>query len=408
MARIAIFTSDYPYGTGEQFVDTEISIAAELGHDIVIWPLKAEGRRRELPPGVTVSLGLAELWNPRTFITAAAKTPLDRAVRKEALGLLSSKRLKSHGNILAIKSIQKKAIERSFIKLEPELRTFDVLYSYWAGLIPIGFAALGNHWNFASRVSRGHGSDIYQYAVHKQFAPFRAESWERLDRMYLISEHGLNYVQKISDIQDTRLALARLGTKVKHLEDAIDYQQEEVAILSIGNAVELKRLGVAVGACARLAEMLAPKPVTWVHIGSGPLEERILQACRSAKSRVDNFDFKMMGQIEHSEILEMLTRERFALLLSASSSEGIPVSQMEAMERGIPVVSTMVGGVTELIDGTDSIGVREDASKDEIAQAMEQLLRNGAPGNIGRDRIVEKYDLRENITNFYNELGLLR
>ena len=55
---------------------------------------------------------------------------------------------------------------------------------------------------------------------------------------------------------------------------------------------------------------------------------------------------KIMGRMKNKDIYSLYEKEKPDLFINLSSSEGIPVSIMEAMSFGIPVISTDVGGTT--------------------------------------------------------------
>ena len=62
------------------------------------------------------------------------------------------------------------------------------------------------------------------------------------------------------------------------------------------------------------------------------------------------------------------------LLVISSKTEGIPLVVLEAMKHGIPVVSTCVGGIPEIVEnGVDGILVEPNIPR-AIANAVETLL----------------------------------
>lgn len=84
----------------------------------------------------------------------------------------------------------------------------------------------------------------------------------------------------------------------------------------------------------------------------------------------------------------------FDAFVLPSRREGVPLSLMEAMSCGLPVVATDVGGVSEVLDSESGLLVpREDP--DQLAASMLTLLQDPDLGNrLGRNargRIVEKY-----------------
>jgi glycosyltransferase involved in cell wall biosynthesis len=83
-------------------------------------------------------------------------------------------------------------------------------------------------------------------------------------------------------------------------------------------------------------------------------------------------------------------------VLEDGDRDGIPNVLMEAMACGIPVVTTGVSGITELVtDGENGLIVEPDRPGD-LADAMHRLLKD--PGLAeelaarGRATVAEKFD----------------
>ena len=85
----------------------------------------------------------------------------------------------------------------------------------------------------------------------------------------------------------------------------------------------------------------------------------------------------------HNNILFLRTRNDIPRLLSVldvfvlcSLSEGLPLTILEAMAAGIPIVATAVGGIPEIIDdGIDGIVIPSDDS-DALTNAISDLLHD--------------------------------
>jgi glycosyltransferase involved in cell wall biosynthesis len=85
----------------------------------------------------------------------------------------------------------------------------------------------------------------------------------------------------------------------------------------------------------------------------------------------------------------------FDALVLPSSNEGTPVSVIEALGAGRPVVATRVGGVPDVVrDGVDGFLVEAGAT-DELADRLAQLAQDPAlrerMGNQGRERVLPRY-----------------
>ena len=100
----------------------------------------------------------------------------------------------------------------------------------------------------------------------------------------------------------------------------------------------------------------------------------------------------------HGALADALGRRPVVLasLASADEHEGIPVSLMEAMAAGVPVVATDSGGTSELIGGGAGLLVPV-GDVDALADALrgivsDQELRRAASEG-GRRRVAESFDV---------------
>jgi glycosyltransferase involved in cell wall biosynthesis len=75
--------------------------------------------------------------------------------------------------------------------------------------------------------------------------------------------------------------------------------------------------------------------------------------------------------------------------------DGIPVALMEAMAAGVPVVTTSVSGIPELVDGAGMVVAPADPAA--VAQAIAQILDDDASAadvvRRGRARVEQQFDL---------------
>jgi glycosyltransferase involved in cell wall biosynthesis len=135
-------------------------------------------------------------------------------------------------------------------------------------------------------------------------------------------------------------------------------------------------------------------PTSVIFAGAGPLLEDLRK--QAEELGVSN-SVRFIGHVAHSELMRLLESGTIdvvvlpSLELSESEHEGIPVALMEAMARGIPVVSTRTGSIPELV--TDAAGLLVEQNDSEaLAVALRRLhldssLREGLV-TAGR-RVVE-------------------
>jgi glycosyltransferase involved in cell wall biosynthesis len=133
--------------------------------------------------------------------------------------------------------------------------------------------------------------------------------------------------------------------------------------------------------------------------GAGPLKSK-LESQLSAlglQGRVH-----LLGQ--RSDVPELLNAADVFVL--SSDYEGNPLSVMEAMAAGKPMICTAVGGVPELVeDGCGLLVPPRDAQA--LSKAMSRLLENPSArksmGEKSARRAVERFDLRS-MTEAYEDL----
>jgi colanic acid/amylovoran biosynthesis glycosyltransferase len=95
-------------------------------------------------------------------------------------------------------------------------------------------------------------------------------------------------------------------------------------------------------------------------------------------------EITFLGQVQHAELLKMFANHQADIVVLPTLHEGIPAGLIEPMAYGIPVLSTAVGGVPELLE--DDAGVMvPPADAKALAAAIHRLIGDPA----WRGRLVE-------------------
>ena len=98
------------------------------------------------------------------------------------------------------------------------------------------------------------------------------------------------------------------------------------------------------------------------------------------------------------------------LFINVSSSEGIPVSIMEAMSFGIPVIATDAGGTNEIVkDGYNGYLLPVNIEAEEIASAIKKfiLLPDAQKSELSKNATTtwkEQYNAELNYNTFIESL----
>jgi glycosyltransferase involved in cell wall biosynthesis len=141
----------------------------------------------------------------------------------------------------------------------------------------------------------------------------------------------------------------------------------------------------------RALAAVAPTPFTALLVGDGPDRPEVEAELR-ALGLQDTVE--LAGERRDVPLL-LASADMFVL---SSRSEGAPISILEAMAAGLPVVASAVGGVAELVvDGETGLLV-PPANPGRLAEALQRLLRDPALrrrlGAAGLARARERFDLR--------------
>lgn len=122
---------------------------------------------------------------------------------------------------------------------------------------------------------------------------------------------------------------------------------------------------------------------------------------------------KMRGWLGKEASEQLLSRASVFVL--PSHAEGLPMSVLEAMAAGCPVVATRVGGIPDLVtDGVDGLLV-PPGDPHALAAALQKILRDPAfaqqLGNAARQTIANRYTVErslERLEQIYAGLGVRR
>src|SRR5262245_49325952 len=119
----------------------------------------------------------------------------------------------------------------------------------------------------------------------------------------------------------------------------------------------------------------------------------------------------------HASVRCLGLRRDVARLLAASDaflltsiSEGIPLTLIEAMAAGLPIVSTDVGGVPEVVDNTTGL-LASAGDDDQLSQHLAHLaaqpaLRQqmAAAGKVRAHELFSEQKMHAAYTDLYDEM----
>ncbi len=243
----------------------------------------------------------------------------------------------------------------------------NYLYSYWSDDCAIGLALFRASHPEVRSFSRVHGWDVYFEASAIGYLPMRAYISDHLDAIFAISQTGKNYCENRWKVKDSaKIHIARLG--ISHHDYHLDYQ-EPFTIVSCANLIPLKRIHLLIDA---LALMKVKKQIRWVHFGSGPLADVL--KLRAAEKIPEQIEVEFAGHISNSALMDWYAECRPAVFVNTSSTEGIPVSIMEAMSFGTPVIATNVGGTSEIVNTENGVLVDANVTPEMLCDQLQKMV----------------------------------
>jgi len=166
-------------------------------------------------------------------------------------------------------------------------------------------------------------------------------------------------------------------------------------VVCVGRLVQVKGQATLIDAAAELERRGVDVEVELIGDGPKRADLEALAAERGVPDRV-----RFAGSVSQEQIRDRYARaDAFCL---PSFAEGVPVVLMEAMAMELPVVTTAITGVGELVeDGVSGLLVRP-GRVDQLADAFEYLARDPALrrrlGVTGREKVRAEYDIEASAT----------
>ena len=181
-------------------------------------------------------------------------------------------------------------------------------------------------------------------------------------------------------------------------------------IVTCSSIIPIKRVKLIVEVISYIGKYLENKIIYWEHFGDGPLRNDIEKNAQDLFSK--NIVYKIWGHVSNKEVLNYYKSKVIDVFLNLSLNEGLPVSIMEALSFGIPVIATNVGGVSDLVDESVGLLIPVNMLPANIAKNICFILNENYENQVNRrkkakERWKEKSNAVVNYSLFAQELELL-
>ncbi|HZR05084.1 MAG TPA: glycosyltransferase family 4 protein [Candidatus Udaeobacter sp.] len=186
-----------------------------------------------------------------------------------------------------------------------------------------------------------------------------------------------------------------------------NFSSDPPLIVAIGRLIAKKGFTDLIRACALLVER--GSPFRCEIFGEGPLESQL-------RGQIEELALQELVQLPgpkpQHEVRERLASANVFVLPSVLEAEGgmdnLPTVIMEAMATRLPVVSTRIGGIPEMVVENETGFLVEPEDAVALAGAMEKVTNDRSLGQrlgqAGYERAQELFSIEKNVRQLYTLL----
>ena len=371
---LILLCDNYPLSAGEFFIDDEMRVIAPKFDKVLIYTASAdsgENLNRFVPDNAEViSFSRQKLEGGKLKSILRIFKSMFVAELFFALRKLPVKQWLSAIKILYVEIHRATNLKKDLLGLckAKNLNPSDcVFYSYWHDYKALTLAMLRKENKSLKCVARAHRWDVFADKNTIPYLPFKSFIINNLSQTYSISDAGKSYFEHyLNRNLDNKVVVSRLG-KFNGRQPNMNKQPNSVLICSCSELISVKHVD-------KIIEVIShsqTKNIRWVHFGDGPLRAELEQL---AQEKLPNVQYEFRGIVANDKILDFYAENHVDLFINLSASEGIPVSIMEALSAGIPVVATNVGGTPEIVKQQNGFLVDADFNVEDVAKIVDDYL----------------------------------
>lgn len=243
-----------------------------------------------------------------------------------------------------------------------------------------------------------HARDIYhQYIDPKTDAAKRRAKLKAADLTVTVSDFNLRHLQTLCSEASARIHRIYNGIDLAAFQPAAQTRRVPGRILAVGRLVEKKGFSDLIESCAELAAR--GRTIDCRIIGDGPLHAAL---AAQITTRGLGGQVHLMGPMPQEKLAAALDEASVVTLpcivTPDGDRDGLPTVLLEAMAKGLPVVTTTVTGGPEIVAANETGLLVPPGDPIALAAALQQLIddpdRAAEMGRQGRRRAEALFDLQ--------------
>jgi len=237
-----------------------------------------------------------------------------------------------------------------------------------------------------------HAGDVEEY-LEKQPAvgrKFISRALGLSDRLLAVSRDSAQKLKTLAPKNEIEIIVNAIDTApFSFSADRSALKTGEVRILFVGAMGKLKGETDLADAVKRIAAKHPNLRVSFLGFGGEKLR------AYAAQIGIEKL-IEFVGAVPLDERIGFF--EKADIFALPTYAEAMPLAVIEAMAAGLPVVSTTVGGIPELIDENEEGFLVAPADREKLAEKLSILIddraRRGAMGKKGREKVGKQLDFR--------------
>ena len=409
---VILVTNNFPYFPGEYFLESEVKYWAKSEVDFIILP-NHEGNniKRTVHNNIKVDDYLLKHKKKNIFrkLVTIIAVIFSNIFWKEIFynnrNRLNYRFIISHSKRVA-EILTKKKLFEDYIDRFNDGKGIT-LYFYWNDVQSYAATMIKKKLNLKV-VSRIHGYDLYKERKRNRYMPLKWQFKNGFDKIYAISLSGKKYLEANYGFDAKQVEVSKLGVESdgrysRPSEDSV------YNILSCSSCIPIKRIDKIVDALYFIGQRKKEYKIIWHHIGDGPLKNELELYANKKLSGASNITFSFTGFLENKDVHRFYTSHKIDVFVNTSETEGVPVTIMEAMSHGVPVIAPDVGGVSEIVNEKNGILLSEKASVQEIVEALykSEILKREKIRHSAYAMWSDNYNAKKNYSEFIHKIQVL-